>query len=313
MSFSARNVSQLLVGTAAGTVDDAAAVGTFVITEVAVTPAPAAGGAKNKGAIIMVKSATGVKVSDFIPANAGFKAATMAAGVQKAVTVTVASSSGTTAFTNKTFAVVIDKHDHIGSMLNDRFIGAYVVTDANDMFVDSKGALIAATAASIAGELRTILAATVKLEGKEFEISGAGTNVIITESKADFVVGVKDGVNLPWEVIAGVKDGDVCTPFFDEAFVQVVTPGKVDDLIQLKNVEWFNGGYDKDPYRETGYPTSFPSDSNIVAAGVTNGAYGIFQFYKDRDATNIERQHKQLIVVGAAAAALNTALSAVTT
>ena len=310
MSFSARNVSQLVVGTTAGTVDDSAAVGTYVINEVAVTPAPAAGGVKNKGVKIMVKTATGVKVSDFIPADASFKAVTMATGVQKAVNVTIASAGG---FTNKTFAVVIDKNDHIGSPLNDRFIGAYVVTDGNDKFLDSSGTLTTATAASIAAELRSILAATVSLTGKEFVISGASAQVIVTEAKADFVVGVKDGINLPWKVIAGVKDGYVCTPFFDEAFAQAITPGKPDDLTQLKNVEWFNGGYDKDPYREAGYPTSFPSDSNIAAAGVTSGAYGIFQFYKDRDATNVERQHKQLIVVGAAAAALNSALTAVTT
>jgi len=250
-NFSPRNVSQLLVAKTAGTVNDAAAVGTFVVTPIVVTPAPAAGGTANKGVRIMVKTATGVKVSDFIPANADYKASTIAAGVKKKVTVTVASADG---FTNKTFAIDIDKHDHIGSMLNDRFMSAYVVTDENDKFLDSTGVLVAATAASVAGELAKILAATLKLTGKEFTAVATGAAIAIEEIPAQYIAGVKDGINLPWEVIAGVKNNDACSLFFEEAFAQVVVAGKVDDLIQLKNVEWFNGGYDKDPYRETGYP-----------------------------------------------------------
>ena len=75
-------------------------------------------------------------------------------------------------------------------------------------------------------------------------------------------------------------------------------------------IEWFNSGYDKDIYREIGSFASFEVDSNLVAASISETTvYGIFQFYKDRDATNIERQHRQLIVVGAAAALLNTALT----
>ncbi len=309
MSFSPRNVSQLLVGKTAGTVADGDDTGNYAITTIP-DPDTASGALANKGARITVKTTGGIKVSDFIPANASYKTVTMAAGVLKKVTVTIDITGGVI---NKTYAVTIDKHDHIGSPLNDRFISAYVVTDGDGKFMKADGSLsITATADLIAAELRSILGATVNMEGKEFTIAGATDEVIIEEVAERQIVGVNDGVNLPWEVNSGMKDGDVSTPFFNNSFVQAVVSAKIADLTQLKNVEWFNSGYDKDPYRETGYPYSFAADSNIVAAGVVSGDYGIFQFYKDRDATNVERQHRQLIVVGGAAAAINTILIATT-
>ena len=85
----------------------------------------------------------------------------------------------------------------------------------------------------------------------------------------------------------------------------------------MKNLEYFISGYSKDPYRIADALSSFAADNDVVAAGIALGdKVGIYQYHKDREATNVERQPRQLIVVGPAAGTghsiINTSLKAVT-
>jgi len=309
-NFSPRNVSQLLAGSnSVAAVADLADVGDYKIIPV-VDPDAVTGGLANKGAKIIVMGATGPKVSDFIPVNAKYVSRNMEQGINKAVTATFVAP---TDFANKTFRVTIDMHDHIGSMLNDRFISAYVACDADGNFLKDDGTSEAADLAKVLAQLEANLAATLKQNGNEFTVSSTATTITVTEVPEQHIVGVKDGMHNPWELTAGYIDSETLGGSYNAVSATLaVTPGKLDDFKQLLNVEWFNSGYDKDPYREAGFPYSFKADSNIVASGIQGGdVYGIFQFYKDRDATNIERQHRQLIVVGANAVdALIAALTA---
>lgn len=308
MSFSPRNVSQLLVGS--GTADQLTNVGDYIITPIA-DPATASGLPANLGARIQVKTTKGTKVSDFIPRDASYVAATAAAGVAGQVTLTYPAIG-----TAETHVATIVLHDHIGSVLNERFVSAYVVIDADGNYIDAAGSKVTATATNVAGQLEAQLQASLDRASEGFTVSSGAGTVTVLGAIPDQRVGAKDGIANPFEVKGGVKDNisGVDGAFFNEAATKAIDAvAKPGDLTQLINVEWFNSGYDKDPYREIGSFASFEADSNLVAAGVSaTTAYGIFQFYKDRDATNLERQHRQLIVVGGAAAEIKTALDATT-
>ena len=313
MSFSPRNVSQLLVADTAGTVSPTSNTGVYTIKGVRNVGA-ADGQLVNNGVVVTVKTASGVKVSDFIPSNAIFKPATIAAGVAQAATLTVVVGANPLN-ENKTYVAKVVLHDNIGSMLNERFVAAYVSTDKDGYFVNSAGTKAAATTALVATELKSQLAASLARSNEGFTVANTAGVITVTGSAPTQKIGAIDGIENPWELTGGEKDNTsgVDGAFFETAFAVAVTAqSKPDDLVQLKNIEWFNSGYDKDPYRNIAWPASFDVDSNITAAAVAVGdAYGIFQFYKDRDATNLERQHRQLIVVGSGAAAIYVALHAV--
>lgn len=308
MSFSPRNVSQLLVASA--TADQLTAVGDYQIT---VIPNPdfvaLDGGYVNLGARVEVKTSGGTKVSDYIPNSAVYNAATAVAGVAQVSTLTYPAVANSV-----TYVANVVLHDDIGSVLNDRFVKSYVVIDADGAFQKADGTLQAsATLTQVLTELAAQLQESLDRSNEGFTATSTATTLIVTGSIPDQRVGASDGIATPWEVYGGYKDNlsGVDGAFFTVAATLVLTtPAVPGDLTQLKNIEWFNSGYDKDPYRDIAWPASFSTDSNLaVAANISDTvAYGIFQFYKDRDATNIERQHRQLIVVGAGAAALATAV-----
>ena len=319
MSFSPRNVSQLIVGetTTANAGAYATQVGLGTVGAYLIKKLPSGGGSgtlANKAVGISAVTATGGQaVSEYVTV-ANIKSMvnkTLAAGTAKVVTATYTAPSD---FLDKTFWLTVDMHDHIGSMLNDRFISAYVACDAAGKFTNSSGALVTGTINDVCTELRTQLTATFKLSGREFTVGGSTNAITITQVKPKQVLGVLDGIALPFDVTAGYKYGSFDGGNYQtvSAAVVVTTADKIDDLVQLKNMEWFISGYSKDAYREMGYPASFPSVSNITAAGVALGDKALFiEYYTERDATNIERQHRQLIVVGAAATEFETAVKAV--
>jgi len=315
MSFTPRNVSQLLVAKTTKAVTALVDVADYTITTVAASPVPNIGsdGKINESVQIIVKSSGGHKVSEKVAISDIYKvdSGVLVAGTLKNVTVTYQAPTN---FNSKTFTCTIDVHDNIGSMLNDRFVSAYVSTDAAGKFLKADGTLVTATLITVGAEIAALLQSTVTQSRDGFTVVADGAGVItITETAADHVVGVKDGINLPWVVIAGMKEGNVSEQALNQVpAVQVITEGSIDDLVQMKNIEWFNSGYDKDPYRATGYPYSFAADSNVTAAGIAIGdAYCIVQFYKDRDATNVERQHRQIIIVGAGAQVFADAITAI--
>lgn len=320
MSFTPRNVSQLVVAdtvaanlAAYKAAKAAGTVGSYLL-QLKPVPGAVTGEIANSGAQILAVTATGgdavselVKTADIDKMTEGV----LVAGANKIVTATYTAPAS---FALKTFYLTINVNDHIGSMLNERFVSAYVACDADGNFTDSSGALVAGTINAVVAELEALMQSTVTKDGENFIISSA-TNVITIEQPAPSqIVGVKDGIADPFTVTGGSKEDTTIGGSFVAVPAAIATTqaGKIDDLVQFKNIEWFNSGYSKDPYRETGYPASFPVAKNLEAAGIAIGdAYLVIQFHKDRDATNVERQHRQLIIVGAGATAFKAALEAV--
>lgn len=321
MSFTPRNVSQLIVANtstanlAAYKVAKAAKTTGSYLIQAKPDPNTASGKLANLGAQIIAVSVNGNDVvSEFVAAKDIDKitASTVAAGTNKTVTATYTAPAD---FINKSFYITLDLNDHIGSMLNDRFISAYVACDAAGKFVNSAGVLTVGTINAVVAELATLLSSTITKQSENFTVSSAANVITIVQGVEPHIVGVKDGVANPFTVTGGLKvDTTVGGTFSNEpAAIAITVAGKTADLVQLKNIEWFNSGYSKDPYRETGYPYSFPVAKNIEAAAIAVGApVVIIQFHKDRDATNVERQHRQLILVGTGATAFKTALEALT-
>jgi len=321
MSFSPRNVSQLIVAdtvaadlAAYKAAKAAGTVGAYLLQPKA-DPNTASGKLANLGANVIAVTATGgdavsefVKTADVDDIYSGV----LAAGVNKTVTATYTAPA---TFENKSFFLTININDHIGSMLNERFLSAYVACDAAGNFVDSTGASVAGTINAVAAELAALMTSTLAQSKEKFTVTAAANVITIVQLPAEHVVGVKDGVALPFTVTGGLKEDVTVGGTFSDvpAAIAVTQEAKVSDLVQLKNIEWFNSGYSKDPYRETGYPASFPVAKNLEAAGIAIGdPFVIIQFHKDRNATNVERQHRQLIIVGAGATAFAAALTAVT-
>lgn len=327
--FTPRNVSQLLVadtnattaynaaGTAAAKKATLDTVGKYAIIA---NPFPVPVGSSityivNESVSLIVKTAGGFKVSEAISAGTldSFKGSTLAVGVNAKKTLTYPVGD---AQANKTYGVTLNVHDNIGSMLNDRFLNAYVVTDANGAFLKADGTLGTATLTAILVELASLLQATCDQSQEGYTITSTATTVVIEQLAIGHKVGFIDGIANPFDAKGQITDEGVNGGFFN-SLPAVLTDSqafRADDLVQLKNLEWFNSGYDKDAYRDISYPASFDVDSNVVGAGIAIGdSLGIYQFHKDRDATNVERQHRQLVVAGAGFDAINTALAATDT
>jgi len=321
MSFSPRNVSQLIVAetVSASLAAYKAAKAAGTVGAYLLQPKPLAGSGSgdpvNTGAQIIAVTATGgdavselVKTADIDTITEGV----LVAGENKTVTATYTAPAS---FALKTFFLTININDHIGSPLNERFVNAYVACDADGNFLKADGTLVAGTINDITGELTALMTATLLKAGEAFDVSVVANVITIEQFAAAHVVGVKDGISQPFTVTGGEKEDTTIGGTFITvpAAIAITAEGKIDDLVQLKNIEWFNSGYSKDPYRETGYPASFPVAKNLEAAGVSIGdEIVIINFHKDRDATNVERQHRQLIIVGAGASAFKAALDAVT-
>lgn len=207
--FTPRNVSQLMVGngTSRATFALLSAVGDYAVL---VDPVPGAGIGEvaNKSAKLAVKTNKGYKVSDTITAAnlTSYKSTTLAAATLGAVDATIPTP---VSFVDKTFYATINVNDHIGSMLNERFMSAYVSTDSAGYFFTSAGVYTAGTINAVCTELRALLASTVLKQGGEYTISGGTDHVIVTEKAPNHVVGVTDGIALPFTVTAGYKFNEI--------------------------------------------------------------------------------------------------------
>ena len=291
MSFSPRNVSTLLVGkTKKSNVSDLANVGDFVVKGEPVKGATQ-GQPKYSGFRIVVKTNGGVKASEFIPSGVKLVGSTIAAGAKGKLKLTYTAPSD---FKSKTLEATIIVNDGIGSMLNERFISAFATTDEAGKILKSDGTTATATLALMIEEAVKQLAVLAK---GEFTVTKSATAITVEEVNPKFQVGVFDGAPVSFSLKGDVDGNDGKVP----AKASILTQGKISDLVQLKNIEWFNSGYDKDPYREAAFPHSFQADSNIVAAGIAVGdKIIIMQYHKNRDAVNVEFQHRQVIAVGTA-------------
>lgn len=266
---------------------------------------------------LIVKTTNGIKVSEQLNRATldSYKESTLAAGAAQVLTLTYPAVANST-----TYVANVILHDGKGSMLNERIINAYVDIDADGNYINSAGVKASATLDLVTDELAAQLNASFQRSGEGFVATETATTLVVTGAQPSQRIGATDGIANPFELKGGVKPlGAATGAFFTEtATLAVTTAAKIDDVVQLKNLEWFMSGYDKDPYRDIAWPLSFEADSNVTAAGIAaNDKIGIYQFHKDRDATNVERQHRQLIVVGLAAgsgfSAIDTALKATTT
>ena len=302
MSFSPKNVSQMMVlltpmaDIAAYTA--ASAVGDYLLTK-ELNAVPALAGtnyAETKAIQLMVRTANGDKtVSMKASGFDSYKASTLVIGSEKIVSLAVLA--GIAGETTKVTAVI---NDGIGSMLNERFISAYVTLDAAGKFLNAAGTLVdGTTLANLIDELVAQLNSSFVTAGTEIVATNVtDTALVLTGQATPFKVGVNDGHPLPFDVIAGTigAAGESLS-----AIAQTVTASKIDDLIALKNLEWFISGYSKDPYRVADAISSFSADSDLIACGIAIGdLVGIYQYHEDREGTNVERQPRQLILVAEA-------------
>jgi hypothetical protein len=332
MAFTPKNVSQLLVAktdvsTAFNAATTAAAKKATLVNvgdyAVIATPSAVPVGSSitytvNQSAGLIVKTGTGLKVSEQLVAadQDSFLESALIAGAAKVVTLTYPAISP-----SETYVANVVLHDGIGGILNERIVNAYVVLDADSKFHNGEGVLVVATLTNVLAELASLLQGSLDFSNEGFVITSTATTLVVQGGVPNQVVGAIDGIANPFEVKGGTKPEAVAgqASFFSEVATQVLTvAGRADDLVQLKNLEWFMSGYDKDPYRDIAWPVSFVTDNNVTGAGIAIGdKVGIYQFHKDRLSTNIERQHRQLICVGLAAgsgaSAINAALSATAT
>jgi hypothetical protein len=314
MSFTPRNVSTLIVAKAEAAVTKGGTVGNFAINEVA-SGLPV-GQPLNSSVNIYANTTNGIKVSgQIIPANiTSMNKSAIAVAVHQLVVATYQAEAD---LTGKTYVSTIVVNDGIGSMLNERFISAYVAVDAAGKFLTSAGVSTTATIETVCIELKAQLDNSILLGNEPFTVALDGTTGLsIAETGGSFIVGANDGIQNPWHVLGGQKDGQIVAGVYEyeKPVSLVITARKQDGIEALKNLEWFTSGYDKDPYRDIAWPASFAADSNIAAAGIATGADQVLivQYFQERDATNVERQHRQLVVVGAAGvAALETALGVI--
>jgi len=320
-----RNVATLLVATtdksipfnsAASTAAQKAALAN--VGDFAVIPAGTgnlvSGELAASGASIIVRTTSGLKFSEVIKsANLSEYATTsISEGQNQVYELTYPAGDNEV---NKTFALEIELHDDQGSMLNERFLEAYVVTDENGNFNKADGSSTSGTLANVLLELAALMQQTIERNGEDFTVSASGAVVTVEQLKPQFIVGAKDGQALPFETRGRRIDGGALeggTYQSTPALVASTQDFEPDGLRQLKSDEWFYSGFDKDTYRNVAWPASFEADSNIVAAGIsTSDDVHYFQSFKDRDATILERQHRQLVVVGEGGDALYTILTTV--
>lgn len=309
--FTPKNVSQLLVAkvdvqnafdaatTAAAKKATLVNVGDYALTKTA-NEAPASGTYYDNASVgLIVKTATGIKVSEQISLAVldSYTESTLAVGKKQKITLTYGAVANST-----TFVANVILHDGIGGILNERIVNAYVNIDSDGNYVPSSGVKATATLDLVTDELQSQLQASLDRSGEGFTVTETSTTLIVEGGFPPHNLGATDGIANPFEVTGGIKSANIegQGAFFTSAAVAVLTQAaRADDLVQLKNLEWFTSGYDKDPYRDIAWPSSFTTDSNVSAAGIAIGdLVGIYQFHKDRDATNLERQHRQLIVVG---------------
>ena len=180
---------------------------------------------------------------------------------------------------------------------NFRFIYGNFVTDANyagsaedivDGIVDSLNKNIASSYTDVGSFTFT----------KE---TSPTLGIAISGIIQDNVLGKIDGRPIEFDVQVAVKDNcntiNCSTPGVYNALSSTVReagfPG-IGTGKQVTNLEWFTKGFKYEPYRETGYPADF----NEPYYGSKNATYNMIHinYFKERDAVSVEKQHKNLII-----------------
>tara|TARA_R110000772_G_scaffold8692_1_gene28788 strand:- start:1198 stop:2205 length:1008 start_codon:yes stop_codon:yes gene_type:complete len=261
--------------------------------------------------------AAGFKYSEVInPSKIGkitVKAFTAASSRQ----VKVSGFSGTVRG-NVTYQVFIRLYNDGGSLSpeNFRFINGFYVTpqDASALtFAD----VLAGLKASLDGALS-------REYNSSFVITTNASELIVEAGNTEFVLGVKDGRPVEFDLQAAVRDngGDntVSDARYDDLAVELVQAGSAGSGTgnAVANLEWARVGQEGNKYRLVGYPANF---REIYHADPTLTYHVVnISYYEDRTSTIVERQYRVIQIAvenvdqdGGGAGTVFTAINALIT
>ncbi len=182
---------------------------------------------------------------------------------------------------------------------NFRMIPAFYVTPSD---------VTGITFTDILNELKSNLDKTLAKEGNTLFTTSVDTGngyFIVSGNNRPFVLGKKDGRPVEFSLQAAVRDNgsENTTPGnrYDDLTVATVAAGDpgVGTGVQSANLEWFYKGYKYSRYREVAYPSDFPQIYNVDSA--SNYHVVTISYFKERPYTNVEKQHRVLVILVEAA------------
>lgn len=312
--ISPKNVGRLMIVDAVATeTTNSTFNATASVGEVAVVKSNGAALAANAPFKIVYKqdtSLTGVKISDVIDPNMIDYVKVARYTAEQAKIVTVSGFTGTPV-ANSTYRVSLKVFDGIQSPENFRHIHAFYVTDsANTVaYTDIQAALVASLNTSLEKES----------VNPKIVASVSGTTIVLTGQVQPFVLGKDQGEPVYFDVEVSVKDNSPATlaaagtsyNILTVATTQAINPG-VGTGKQVALAEYSLKGYENADYgREMGYPHNF----NVTYLADPTAQYNtlVLGFHSTREATNVERQHKELTIVSESLAVINAIKASIAT
>lgn len=239
----------------------------------------------------------GIEYTEVInPSNiTSIKAEAYRAPVQRELKVT--GFTGTVRV-NATYEVFIRLYNDGGTLSPENFrqIPAFYVTREGDTFEDILNGLKTNIDKTLARESSNLFNVTVDTAAGEFIVSG---------NNVPFVLGVKDGRAVEFDLQAVVRsNGSFSNPsgnYFDDLTVETVQAGDQGSGTgnQVANLEWFLKGNKYSRYRDVAYPNNF-NTPYVVNPGSTYHIVNV-SYFKEREYTNVEKQHRYTYFVFEAA------------
>ncbi len=254
-------------------------------------------------------SLTGVKISDVVDPNmidyvkvSGFVA-------EQAKIVTVDGFTGTP-IANATYRVSLKVFDGIQSPENFRHIHAFYVTDGNAVtYTTIQNALVASLNTSLEKES----------VNPKIVASVSGTTIVLTGQVQGFILGKDQGEPVYFDVEVSVKDNSPATLADSGTSYSILTVATTQNINsgvgtgkQVALAEYSLKGYENADYgREMGYPNNF----NVTYLADPSAEYNtlVLGFHSTREATNVERQHKELTIVSTNIAVINAIKASIAT
>lgn len=196
---------------------------------------------------------------------------------------------------------------------NFRFINGFYVTpqDATGItFADVLAGLKASLDGALSREYNT-----------SFTVTTNASELIVEAGNSQFVLGVKDGRPVEFDLQAGVRDngGDntVSDTRYNDLSVELVQAGSAGSGTgnAVANLEWCRVGEEGNKYRLVGYPANF---REIYHADPSSTYHIVnISYFEDRKSTIVERQYRVLQIAvqnadqdGAGAGTVFTAVNA---
>lgn len=193
---------------------------------------------------------------------------------------------------NVTYEVMIRLYNDGGTLSpeNYRHINAYYVTPQ-----DASGLTFADVLAGLKENLEKSLA---RESNGLFTISTTANTFVVEGNSTSFVLGIKDGRPVEFDLQAAVRDNGgnstVSDYRYDDLTVVVTAPGNSGTGTgnQVANLEWYAAGIKGDKYRLIGYPNNF----NTVYFADPSKSYNMINivYFEARNYTSVERQYRVL-------------------